>query len=69
MESDLQDNELFVQEGQNAGKASVAGMQWWMPKSRLLLVAGFEPASNASPIWKSWVPKNCNGLNASAFAA
>src|SRR5262245_60271788 len=30
----VKDNELFVQEGRNAGKPDVvAGFQWWMPKS------------------------------------
>ncbi|MDO8421219.1 MAG: cytochrome P450 [Parvibaculum sp.] len=33
----VKDNELFVQEGRNAGKAGVAGMTWWMPKSIKLL--------------------------------
>jgi cytochrome P450 len=29
----VKDNELFVQEGEHAGKSGVAGFQWWMPKS------------------------------------
>ena len=34
----VKDNELFVQEGRNAGKAGIAGYQWWMPRS-LMAVA------------------------------
>jgi cytochrome P450 len=33
----VKDNALFVQEGEHAGKAGVAGMQWWMPRSLRLL--------------------------------
>lgn len=33
----VKDNDLFVQEGRHAGKSGVAGMQWWMPKSLMLL--------------------------------
>ena len=29
----VKDNDLFVQEGEHAGKSGVAGFQWWMPKS------------------------------------
>ena len=29
----VKDNEIFVQEGRNAGKPGVAGFQWWMPRS------------------------------------
>jgi cytochrome P450 len=29
----VKDNELFVQEGRNAGKSGVAGFSWWLPKS------------------------------------
>lgn len=29
----VKDNGLFVQEGRHAGKPSVAGMPWWMPRS------------------------------------
>lgn len=33
----VKDNSLFVQEGKNAGKSGVAGMQWWMPRSLRVL--------------------------------
>ncbi|HET6971417.1 MAG TPA: hypothetical protein VFH92_09850, partial [Phenylobacterium sp.] len=33
----VKDNGLFVQEGRHAGRAGVAGFQWWMPRSIRLL--------------------------------
>jgi cytochrome P450 len=33
----VKDNTLFVQEGRHAGKSGPPGMQWWMPKSLLLM--------------------------------
>ncbi len=33
----LKDNELFVLQGENAGKKGTMGLQWWMPKSVKLL--------------------------------
>ncbi len=33
----LKDNEDFVQEPGNAGRRSMAGIQWWMPRSFLAL--------------------------------
>src|SRR5665647_111691 len=29
----VKDNDLFVQEGEHAGKSGIAGFQWWMPRS------------------------------------
>jgi cytochrome P450 len=33
----VKDNQLFVQEGRNAGKSGVAGFSWWLPKPLKLM--------------------------------